>query len=104
MLASTVGNPAGMHPTSTARPSAFALPKTSEMLTLSPRSVRSCVLPRDDRLDLVENAEIGARGVHVLVTAAGQVDHDGRGPAEFLGQPRRDLGGPGQRVRALDRR
>src|SRR4051794_20251501 len=113
MLASAVGNPAGMHPTSTPRFSAFAFAKTSAMLTLSPpilrdlgvvvgtmpdeygvsptttprsrrggppsdRCSRSCVLPRHQRLLLVEQAEVRAGGVHVLVATAGQIHHDGR--------------------------
>src|SRR4051794_9203049 len=98
MLPSTVGNPAGMQPTRTARPSARALPNTSLMLT------GSLLLPRHDRLLLVEDAEVGARGVHILVAAAGQVHHDRRRPAQLGGQPGRDPRGAGEGVRALDGR
>src|SRR3954447_1983695 len=122
MLCSTVGKPAGMQPTSADRFSAFALANTSAMLTPPPRfaprrraaptcsaqwsarCARSRVLPRHDRLGLVEGAEVRARRVHVLVTAAAEVDDDGRGAAQLGGERRDDPGRPGQGVRALDRR
>src|SRR4051812_9978638 len=98
MLCSTVGNPAGMQPISTDRFSARAFAKTSPTLTpplrfaarrrgARVRSVRrfarSRLLPGHDRLVLVEDAEVRAGGVHVLVAAAAEVHHDRRGAAQF---------------------
>src|SRR3982751_2639785 len=92
MLSSTVGKPDGMQPTSTLRPSAFALPNVAAMLTLCPlwhallalgplrslRCGRSCRLPGHQGLDRVEQTEIGAGGVDVLVATPGQIHHDRR--------------------------
>ena len=69
MLPSTVGNPAGMQPTSTARPSARAFSNATA-----------------DRSS--QDPEVGAGGVHVLVAAAGQVDHDDRLAAQLRGERR----------------
>src|SRR2546421_11214743 len=124
MLPGTVGNPAGMQPISTPRPSAFAFSNAGPTFTWPPRVPLGspvharCRAPGSSHVSapgaapgepkhaiagarsrlLLQKAEVLRGGLAVLVAAAGQVDDDDRVRPERRGEAQR----AGEGMRALD--